>query len=78
MNWLRDNYLAYLRRRLKRQLLAEGLIENRKELLWNFTVGNKIGSVRAYNRSEAKARVKDLLGIKGRLPKEAVVMLNDN
>jgi hypothetical protein len=78
MNWLQDNYLAYKNRQLKRKLLRDGVIENRRELLWDYTVNGKAGQVKAFNRSEANARVKDLLGIKERLPKEAIVTLNEN
>jgi len=78
MNWLQDNYVAYKNRQLKRKLIKEGVIENRKELLWDYTVNGKTGQVRAFNRSEAKARIKDLLGIRRRLPKEAEVVLNED
>jgi hypothetical protein len=41
--------------------------------VWDWAVGGQRGVVEANTRSEAKARVKDVLGVK-RLPKEVLLV----
>lgn len=41
---------------------------------WDWTYGKERGAVAAWTRSEAKALIKDVLGVKGRLPKEVQVV----
>lgn len=59
-------------RTLKRAMKAKGLLPRKLEDVWSWSLGSKSGFVSALTRSEARAKIKETLGLK-RLPPEIKV-----
>ena len=56
--------LAYVNRLIKRANKAAGYTTGKKPTKWRYDVEGQTGEVEAHTRSEARARIKEQLGIK--------------
>ena len=66
---------AVVWRDIKRKMIANGEIENKVPAIWEWGFEEESGSVTAHTRSDAKAQIKQQLGIpkKKKLPREVVI-----
>lgn len=64
--------LAYLNRMIKRMNKAAGHEVNKHPFIWSYSGLGKSGTVYAFTRSEARAKIKKLSGL-ARLPKGIVI-----
>ena len=75
-----EKALARVRREIKRKAVADGVIVDPAQRpprhQWQWSLGDKGGSVRADTRSEARGLIKSKLGLrkKGRLPLDTTII----
>jgi hypothetical protein len=59
----------------KRFMKVQGYIKNKMPLQWDWVLGYRTGTVEAFTRSQARAQIKQQLGLasSARLPKEVTI-----
>jgi hypothetical protein len=79
-----EEVLGYLKRQMKRQMIADGLIVDPSKAppkyLWNWYHEDKNGEVTANTRGEARSLIKKALGVSPnkRLPLDIIIQRREN